>query len=117
MRRNLRVAGVYLASVFAAGLLGVWPVIQHQFQDAGVFANLCTGADDQNVMGKNRSTHSSRSSGCDEQNAALSNVYMLGSNLIFTLSWPVCLAFDLLGPRMAVSSGALMYWPPLTNVY
>eukprot|EP00928_Gymnodinium_smaydae_P049888 TRINITY_DN33501_c0_g1_i1.p1 TRINITY_DN33501_c0_g1~~TRINITY_DN33501_c0_g1_i1.p1 ORF type:complete len:483 (-),score=31.16 TRINITY_DN33501_c0_g1_i1:666-2078(-) len=91
----LRVAGVYVASVLASGILPVWPVVQPMFKAEGVFAGACAQGHD----------HGSPS--CDEQDMLLSEIYTIGASLLLVSSWPVGILFDVCGPRQTTSLGCV----------
>jgi len=90
----LRVAAVYIACVMAPGVLQIWPVVQPIFVAHGLFGEDCNGNGAPN--------------GCDDQEDALSFVYLAAFSLTQIATWPVGLVFDTLGPRMCATLGAVI---------
>lgn len=88
----MRVIIVYMACVLAPGVLPIWPVVQPLFAQAGVFGDACAY----------------RFGGCQQQQEMLSFVSLIAFAIMLTLTWPLGLAFDQLGPRGCATIGALL---------
>eukprot|EP00931_Biecheleriopsis_adriatica_P090513 TRINITY_DN64492_c0_g1_i1.p1 TRINITY_DN64492_c0_g1~~TRINITY_DN64492_c0_g1_i1.p1 ORF type:complete len:510 (+),score=67.31 TRINITY_DN64492_c0_g1_i1:118-1647(+) len=84
----MRVFCVYVASVLASGILPVWPVVQSRFKAAGVFLSACEDREP-----------------CDAQDLMLSDIYLLGTTLLLSASWPIGIIFDTLGARTTTLIG------------